>query len=85
MSAEATAEADYWLAVPDRAPALPVDEPSGANREGLAQTVRVELTAEETRNLLQEVPKAYRTQINDVLLAALVQTAGGGPGIGRCW
>ena len=33
----------------------------------------VSLNIEETRALLTEVPKAYRTQINDVLLTALVQ------------
>ena len=33
----------------------------------------VSLSAEETRALLQEVPEAYHTQINDVLLTALVQ------------
>ena len=31
------------------------------------------LSLEETENLLREVPKAYQTQINDVLLTALVQ------------
>ena len=34
-------------------------------------TVAVRLDAEETRALLQDVPAAYRTQINDVLLCAL--------------
>ena len=39
-----------------------------------ARTVTVSLTREETRALLQDVPGAYRTQVNDVLLAALGQT-----------
>jgi non-ribosomal peptide synthase protein (TIGR01720 family) len=38
-----------------------------------AVTLTVELTAEETAALLQDVPPAYRTQINDVLLTALAQ------------
>src|SRR5262249_6825911 len=38
-----------------------------------AVTLTVELTAEETAALLHEVPPAYRTQINDALLAALAQ------------
>jgi non-ribosomal peptide synthase protein (TIGR01720 family) len=41
---------------------------------GLARTVSVALNVEETRALLQDVPSAYQTQINDVLLTALVQT-----------
>ena len=32
------------------------------------------LNAEETRALLQDIPKVYHTQINDMLLSALVQT-----------
>jgi non-ribosomal peptide synthase protein (TIGR01720 family) len=36
-------------------------------------TVTLSLSVEETRTLLQKVPKAYHTQINDVLLTALVQ------------
>ena len=35
------------------------------------RTISVSLTPEETSRLLQQVPKAYRTQINDVLLTAL--------------
>jgi amino acid adenylation domain-containing protein/non-ribosomal peptide synthase protein (TIGR01720 family) len=66
------AEADYWLAEADAEVApLPVDDPGGDNSTGSAQSVTAELDAEETRALLQEVPAAYRTQINDVLLTAL--------------
>lgn len=39
-----------------------------------AQIVSVALSQEETQALLQEVPQAYNTQINDVLLTALAQT-----------
>ena len=35
------------------------------------------LSAEETRALLEEVPRAYQTQLHEVLLAALAQTLGG--------
>jgi NRPS condensation-like uncharacterized protein len=67
-------ELGYWLAASrTRAYRLPVDYPEGTNTEASARTVSVSLTAEETKALLQEVPKAYRTQINDVLLTALVQ------------
>ncbi len=39
--------------------------------EGRARAVTVSLDEQETRALLQRVPAAYRTQINDVLLTAL--------------
>jgi len=38
------------------------------------RTVSVELSVEETQALLQEVPAAYQTQINDILLTALAQS-----------
>ena len=41
------------------------------NRVGETESITVRLSEEETRRLLQEVPEAYRTQINDVLLTAL--------------
>jgi non-ribosomal peptide synthase protein (TIGR01720 family) len=51
---------------------LPRDmDGEGTGQEADAQQVHVELTEEQTRGLLQEVPRAYRTQINEVLLTAL--------------
>jgi NRPS condensation-like uncharacterized protein len=38
-----------------------------------AQTVSVRLDAERTRQLLQQAPSAYRTQVNDLLLTALAR------------
>ncbi len=68
-------ELEYWRQVALRpAPPLPVDHPGGANTYGLADRVYVSLEARETRALLQEVPAAYGTRINDVLLAALALT-----------
>ncbi|HEY9650043.1 MAG TPA: amino acid adenylation domain-containing protein, partial [Coleofasciculaceae cyanobacterium] len=66
-------ERDYWLRTSHYS-RLPVDNPNGANTVALARTVSVSLNVEETRALLQDVPSAYQTQINDVLLTALVQT-----------
>ncbi len=43
------------------------------NTEGSAETYKVTLAAEETIVLLQRVPSAYNTQINDVLLTALAR------------
>ncbi|MBB5857514.1 non-ribosomal peptide synthase/polyketide synthase [Amycolatopsis umgeniensis] len=57
-------ELAHWRAIP-RVPA--------AGPATIADTgeVTVRLTAEETRALLRDVPEVYRTQVNDVLLAAL--------------
>jgi amino acid adenylation domain-containing protein/non-ribosomal peptide synthase protein (TIGR01720 family) len=75
QSTELQQEQDYWLQNSRQSYcALPIDHPGGGNAVALARTVSISLTVEETRALLQEVPAVYRTQINDVLLAALVQT-----------
>ena len=50
----------------------------GENLAGEAETVTVSLGVEETRELLQEVPASYHTQINDVLLTALAEVLGNG-------
>ena len=39
----------------------------------MPQTVSVRLDAEHTRQLLQQAPSAYRTQVNDLLLTALAR------------
>jgi non-ribosomal peptide synthase protein (TIGR01720 family) len=69
-------ELDHWrnAAAPAAAPLLPPDLPGATdadNAEASARTVTVALDAAETEALLQQVPAAFRTQINDVLLAAL--------------
>ncbi|PMX22043.1 MULTISPECIES: non-ribosomal peptide synthetase [unclassified Pseudomonas] len=53
--------------------ALPVTRPLGALRNRDADTVSVRLDAEHTRQLLQQAPSAYRTQVNDLLLTALAR------------
>jgi amino acid adenylation domain-containing protein/non-ribosomal peptide synthase protein (TIGR01720 family) len=64
-------ERDHWTAATGWGdPTVPVDT-EGANTAGSMCSVTARLSEEETRALLQEVPGAYRTQINDVLLAAL--------------
>jgi len=66
-------ELSHWLALSNQTPApLPQDR-RGANTVAEARTVSVSLNADETRALLQDVPVAYRTQINEVLLTALVR------------
>ena len=53
--------------------ALPVDRPRCSLRNRDADTVSVRLDAEHTRQLLQQAPSAYRTQVNDLLLTALAR------------
>ncbi|MDZ8067339.1 MAG: amino acid adenylation domain-containing protein [Nostoc sp. DedQUE08] len=65
---------DYWLRESwQKIAPLPVDFADGDNTVASAQNISIFLTEEQTQILLKEVPKAYNTQINDVLLAALVQ------------
>ena len=52
---------------------LPVDRAQGSLRNRDADTVSVRLDAEHTRQLLQQAPSAYRTQVNDLLLTALAR------------
>ncbi|HEY0475638.1 MAG TPA: amino acid adenylation domain-containing protein, partial [Kribbella sp.] len=76
-------ERDYWArATADCDPALPVDG-TGPNTVASTRTVSVHLRPELTRALLQDVPGVYRTQINDVLLAALGRVLAGWTGRGR--
>jgi non-ribosomal peptide synthase protein (TIGR01720 family) len=71
-SAALEQENDYWLAVSStECGPIPVDFRGGENTEASARTLSVELNAEDTRALLQQVPQTYNTQINDVLLSAL--------------
>ncbi|NCE89827.1 non-ribosomal peptide synthetase [Pseudomonas sp. L13] len=53
--------------------ALPVQRPQGTLRNCDAETVSVRLDAKRTRQLLQQAPSAYRTQVNDLLLTALAR------------
>ena len=60
-------------------PTIPRDGPKtenavAANTEATANTITVRLTEAETEDLLQRVPRAYNTMINDVLLTALARS-----------
>ncbi|MGH3768373.1 MAG: amino acid adenylation domain-containing protein, partial [Pseudonocardiaceae bacterium] len=64
-------ERGYWAGVVgDTGPVLPRDG-AGVNTVASMRSVSVRLDVEQTRALLQDVPGVYRTQVNDVLLAAL--------------
>ncbi|MEW5927424.1 MAG: non-ribosomal peptide synthase/polyketide synthase, partial [Gemmatimonadota bacterium] len=76
-SAPLTAEAAYWRAQAAREVApLPRDVARGPNTGAQAGAVALRLSAAETAALLREVPQAYRTQIDDVLLCALARALG---------
>ncbi|MFC4547220.1 non-ribosomal peptide synthetase [Paenactinomyces guangxiensis] len=65
---------EYWVAIqPESLPVLLADNPEGSNTEADVEQITLSLDAEETKALLQTVPAAYRTQINDVLLSALTK------------
>ncbi|MEK8017413.1 MAG: amino acid adenylation domain-containing protein, partial [Candidatus Parabeggiatoa sp.] len=83
QSPAVVAELEHWLSHAVPTP-LPVDispsqtvipsHRSADNTVASTARLKVSLTALETRSLLNEVPQAYNTQINDVLLTALVQS-----------
>ncbi|MBX9256320.1 amino acid adenylation domain-containing protein, partial [Desmonostoc muscorum CCALA 125] len=65
-------ELAYWLSASECTVAsLPLDYADGVNTAASVSTVSVSLDEAQTQALLQDVPKAYKTQINDVLLTAL--------------
>ncbi|MFL1420097.1 amino acid adenylation domain-containing protein, partial [Pseudomonas fildesensis] len=62
----------YWQAQSSDAE-LPCDHPEGGLQNRLGSKIDLRLNAEQTRQLLQDAPAAYRTQVNDVLLTALAR------------
>ncbi|PQZ61954.1 non-ribosomal peptide synthetase, partial [Achromobacter sp. MYb9] len=68
-------ELEYWRALP-AGDALPCDNAQGENRVGDQQRVALALDRATTQALLKDAPAAYRTQVNDLLLAALAQALG---------
>ncbi|OKH43158.1 hypothetical protein NIES2101_31150 [Calothrix sp. HK-06] len=74
---QAHEELNYWMA-PEREEVTPLPKDLRASKKSntVASTEQVTVTLgkKETKVLLQEVPSAYNTQINDVLLTALAQT-----------
>ena len=68
-------ELNYWLAGYDGdCYSLPVDHADGLNCEASARSVLMSLDEQETEALLREVPEAYRTRVEDLLLTAVAQT-----------
>ncbi|WGV25098.1 amino acid adenylation domain-containing protein [Halotia branconii CENA392] len=74
---QAVTQLDYWLSQSNiPVTALPLDYALSDENNIVSATASVSLalTEAQTRALLQDVPSAYNTQINDVLLTALVQS-----------
>jgi len=70
-SKQISEEFEYWRNIPARNESIPVDFPDGQNTEGTLQIAADLLSAEKTRQLLQDAPQAYNTLINELLLTAL--------------
>ena len=70
-------ELPYWLNLLDSQPSpLPVDFPDGINSAASAEIISSELSQQQTRALLQELPELFRTRINEALLSALARAYG---------
>ncbi|MDT5028200.1 MAG: hypothetical protein QOE61_4626, partial [Micromonosporaceae bacterium] len=63
-------ERPHWRETARSTPEIPVDQ-HGPDITSSTKVITVQLDEHETRALLHDVPAVYRTQINDVLLAAL--------------
>lgn len=75
-SKELEAEKEYWSEIVTELAAQEIPfspkKQEIASTYALAETITGELSSEQTALLLHQTPKAYRTQMNDVLLTALV-------------
>jgi amino acid adenylation domain-containing protein/non-ribosomal peptide synthase protein (TIGR01720 family) len=73
-SAPLQAELGFWQQqLQGASNALPCDNPQGGQQHCQAMAIRTPLDKTLTRQLLQEAPAAYRTQVNDLLLTALAR------------
>ncbi|WP_420231956.1 non-ribosomal peptide synthase/polyketide synthase [Pseudomonas sp. ABY48] len=73
-SASLQAELGFWQQqLQGASTALPWDNPQGGRQHRQALTIRTSLDKSLTRQLLQQAPAAYRTQVNDLLLTALAR------------
>jgi amino acid adenylation domain-containing protein/non-ribosomal peptide synthase protein (TIGR01720 family) len=72
-SPELKEQAELWLSTQNpNSKRLPVDFPGANNTEASSTSITIELGEAETEALLRDVPAAYHTEINDVLMTALV-------------
>jgi non-ribosomal peptide synthase protein (TIGR01720 family) len=68
-------EQQYWLSQKQKEICyLPRDYNRGENTVASSRMIQVQLSDKHTQALLREAPKAYRTQIEEVLLTAILRT-----------
>ncbi|SDU36152.1 non-ribosomal peptide synthase domain TIGR01720/amino acid adenylation domain-containing protein [Pseudomonas synxantha] len=78
-------ELSYWQTqLRDAVVDLPCERPNASLDNRHSHTLHTHLDAGQTRQLLQQAPKAYRTQINDLLLTALARVISRWTGTGHC-
>ncbi|MCA6120231.1 amino acid adenylation domain-containing protein, partial [Bradyrhizobium sp. WSM 1738] len=70
---EVASELPYWLERGSRGDLPCDDDHDGVDRVAEGEEISLAFDAELTTRLLREAPSAYRTQVNDLLLAALAR------------
>jgi len=66
---------NYWEQITNISiSGIPTDYENGENTEGSQRSLSVSINEEETESLLKIAPSAYKTEITDLLLTALVLT-----------
>ena len=64
----------YWAILEkEKFDKIPIDKEHGSNTEESARTVCVSLNENMTQAFLRKVPKIYNTQVNDILMLALLK------------
>ncbi|MFC7221532.1 condensation domain-containing protein, partial [Streptomyces polyrhachis] len=82
-SAGTAQEVSYWREQATATRPLPLDGPAGSNTVGGSRVYEAVLGEEETRAVLQDVPAAFGTRVNDVLLTAVACAVGAWTGDGH--
>ncbi|WP_227015435.1 MULTISPECIES: condensation domain-containing protein, partial [Nocardiopsis] len=82
-SADTSRESDYWREQTAPVRALPLDGPVEGNTIGRSRVHEAVLSADQARALLQDVPAAFNTQVNDALLTAVASAVGAWTGDGH--
>ncbi|HEY4640150.1 MAG TPA: condensation domain-containing protein, partial [Thermoanaerobaculia bacterium] len=65
-------DAEYWIGALGENGKLRLEAAHGANTEESVEVVTRTLSVEQTATLIRDVPKAYSTEIEEILLTALV-------------
>ncbi|HWN44929.1 MAG TPA: condensation domain-containing protein, partial [Thermoanaerobaculia bacterium] len=85
LTAELRQELEHWSPHPPAPSPGPPSTPSPGEgetcTEGNASRVEIKLDAEETRQLLSEVPEAYPVRVEEVVLAAVAESLADGRGM----